>query len=180
MEKYTAIKERVDKYKEMLDKVTQWRTTWSKSLKTFILKEINKLIETTGLEATVLEEQKIKGLEAITIKLGSKKSGIYEMADATNERRDFFKEYGTLVYSQLFNGKVQVWMTYPFIEGLIEPRPPQLIGIYAPPEFNESLIISNIESFLKNLIEWEDFDDDDPNTPPKSQIGFGISPPEGE
>jgi len=66
MEKYTAIKERVDKYKQMLDQVTQWRTTWSKSLKKFILKEVNKLIETTGLAATVIEEKKIKGLEAIT------------------------------------------------------------------------------------------------------------------
>jgi len=71
-------------------------------------------------------------------------------------------------------------MTYPFIEGLIEPRPPQLIGIYAPPEFNEGLIVSNVEMFLKNLIEWEDFDDDDPTTPPKTQIGFGFHPPEGE
>lgn len=177
MEKYTAIKERVVKYKNMLDQVTDWRATWSKSLKKFILKEIKKLLEATGLEATINEEEKIKGLESISIKLGNKKSGIYEMAAEGNERKDFFKEYGTLVYSQLFNGKVQVWMTYPFIEGLIEPRPPQLIGIYAPPEFNESLIINHVETFLKDLTEWEDFDDDDnPNaTPPKTQIGFGAS-----
>lgn len=176
MEKYTAIKERVIKYKNMLDQVTQWRTTWSKTLKKFILKEVTNVLDATGLDATVSEEEKIKGLEGISIKLGSKKSGIYEMAEGGNERKDFFKEYGTLVYSQLFNGKVQVWMTYPFIEGLIEPRPPKLIGIYAPPEFNEDLIINNVETFLKDLIEWEDYDDDDPNMPPKTQIGFGVVP----
>jgi hypothetical protein len=177
MEKYTAIKERVVKYKNMLNQVAQWRSTWSKELKTFILTEVTKLLEATGLEATVNEEEKIKGLESITIMLGNKKSGIYEMAGDGNERKDFFKEYGTLVYSQLFNGKVQVWMTYPFIEGLIEPRPPKLIGIYAPPEFNEALIIGHVETFLKDLIEWEDFDDDDnPNAaPPKTQIGFAIN-----
>lgn len=177
MEKYTAIKERVVKYKNMLDQVSQWRATWSKNLKKFILKEVTKLLDATGLEATVNEEEKIKGLESITIMLGNKKSGIYEMAADGNERKDFFKEYGTLVYSQLFNGKVQVWMTFPFIEGLIEPRPPKLIGIYAPPEFNESLIIGHMEVFMKDLIEWEDFDDDDnPSAAaPKTQIGFGIT-----
>ena len=178
MEKYTAIKERVVKYKNMLESVTEWRATWSKSLKSFILDECGKLLENTGLDASIEEEEKIKGLESITIKLGNKKSGIYEMAGDGNERKDFFKEYGTMVYSQLFNGKVQVWMTYPFIEGLIEPRPPKLIGIYAPPEFNESLIIGHMEAFLKDLIEWEDFDDDDnPNAagaPPKTQIGFSM------
>lgn len=176
MEKYTAIKERVGKYKTMLDQVTKWRETWSKSLKKFILKEIDKLLDATDLIATVSEEEKIKGLEAITIRLGSKKSGIYAMADESNERKDFFKEYGTLVYSQLFNGKVQVWMTFPFIEGLVEPRPPKLIGIYAPPEFTEDLIVNNVETFLKDLIEWEDYDDDDPNTPQRpQQIGFGLT-----
>ncbi len=181
MEKYTAIKERVGKYKTMLDQVTKWRATWSKSLKKFILKEVKKLLDATDLVATVTEEEKIKGLEAITIRLGSKKSGIYEMADGGNERKDFFKEYGTLVYSQLFNGKVQAWMTFPFIEGLIEPRPPKLIGIYAPPEFNEDLIINNVETFLKDLIEWENYDDDDPNGQQRpQQIGFGMTAPEDE
>lgn len=181
MEKYTAIKERVGKYKTMLDQVTIWRETWSKTLKKFILKEVKKLLDATGLIATISEEEKIKGLEAITIRLGSKKSGIYAMADKGNERKDFFKEFGTLVYSQLFNGKVQVWMTFPFIEGLVEPRPPKLIGIYAPPEFTEDLIINNIETFLKDLIEWEDYDDDDPNMPQKpQQIGFGLTAPEDD
>lgn len=173
MEKYTAIKERVDKYKNMLDQVSIFRDTWSKSLKSNILKEIKKIIETTELEASISEEEEIKGLEAITIRLGNKKSGIYEKTKG-NERKDYFKEFGTLVYSQLFNGKVQVWMSFPFIEGLMEPRPPKLIGIYAPPEFNEGLILSNFEVFLKDLIEWEDYDDDDQEKMPKNKIGFGL------
>ncbi len=175
MEKYTAIKEKVEKYKHMLDKVLTWRTAWDDSLKKFILSELKKLLKTTDMEATFSEEEKIKGLESISIKLGNRKSGIYEIADG-NQRKDFFKEYGTMVYSQLFNGKVQVWMSYPFIEGLMEPRPPKLIGIYAPPEFNEDLIISNFESFLNGLIEWEDYDDDDPvSQTPQTQIGFGFN-----
>jgi len=175
MEKYTAIKEKVEKYKDMLNKVEEWRGTWDKSLKKFILTESKKLFDSTGLDASITEEEKLKGLESISIKLGNKKSGIYEAEDNLKDRKDFFKEYGTLVYSQLFNGKIQAWMTYPFIEGLMEPRPPKLIGIFAPPEFSEDLIVSNVESFLKDLIAWEDYDDDDPNSPPKAQIGFGAT-----
>lgn len=176
MEKYTAIKEKVEKYKQMLDKVVTWRAAWDDTLKKFIQKELKKLLTNTEMEATISEEEKIRGLESVSIKLGNRKSGIYELADG-NQRKDFFKEYGTLVYSQLFNGKVQAWMSYPFIEGLMEPRPPKLIGIFAPPEFNEQLIVENFESFLNGLIEWEDYDDDDPATPaPQAQIGFGFSP----
>lgn len=171
MEKYTAIKEKASKYKSLLNTVDVYRTQWNKKLKKFIIKESKAILAATEIEADVDDESTVHGLEAITIKFGMRKSGIYQKMDS-GEEKAIWKDYGALIFGQLFNGKVQVWMTYPILEGLMEPRPPKMIGIYAPPEFNEELVLSNIETFINELIAWEDYDDDVPSEK-SNAIGFG-------
>ena len=100
-------------------------------------------------------------------------SGISENVDGFT-KRTIIKDKGALMYSQLFNGKVQAWMTYPLIEGLMQPKPPMMIGIYAPGEFNEDLVLSNFDQFFKELIEWENYDDDQPGGVEVNRIGFGM------
>lgn len=172
MEKYTAIIEKANKYKGMLSQVETFRNEWSKKLKKFILKNLKDIVKATELDVEIDDEAQITGLGIVSMKMGVKKSGLYqEVSDS--EQKNFFKDFGTLNYSQLFNGKVQVWMTYPVIEGLMEPKPPKLVGIYAPPEFNEALVLGHFETFLKDLIEWEDYDDDEPQQAVINKIGFG-------
>ena len=67
-------------------------------------------------------------------------------------------------------------MTFPLIEGLMQPQPPKMIGIYTPPEFNEDLFLSNFDEFFKELINWENYDDDVPSQQ-LNKIGFGIAQP---
>lgn len=174
MEKYTALKARAESYKNMLDQVDVFRKEWSKSLKKFILKNVKEIANQTQLDFDIEEQDQITGLGIISLRMGVKKSGLYEEM-RKNEQKEFFKDFGTLNYSQLFNGKVQVWMTFPVIEGLMEPAGPKLLGIYGPPEFNEKLILTDFERFLKDLIEWEDYDDDEPPVAPQKKIGFGAS-----
>lgn len=171
MEKFTAIKEKASRYKSLLTTVDTYRTEWNKKLKKYIIKECKAILEATEIEADVDSESTVHGLEAITIKLGMRKSGIYQKMDS-GEEKAIWKDYGALIFGQLFNGKIQVWMTYPILEGLMEPRPPKMIGIYAPPEFNDGLVLSNVETFLNELIAWEDYDDDVPSEKANA-IGFG-------
>jgi len=175
MEKYTAIKEKASKYKQLLNTVDEYRSQWEKKLKKFIIKESKAILDATEIEADVDSESTVHGLEAITIKLGMRRSGIYQKMDS-GEKKAVWKDYGSLIFGQLFNGKVQVWMTYPILEGLMEPKPPRMIGIYAPPEFDEALVLSNIEFFLNELIAWEDYDDDKPSDKGNT-IGFGTAMP---
>lgn len=175
MEKYTAIKEKATKYKQLLNTVDEYRSEWAKKLKKFIIKESKAILDATEIDADVDSESTVHGLEAVTIKLGMRKSGIYQKMDS-GEKKAIWKDYGSLIFGQLFNGKVQVWMTYPILEGLMEPKPPRMIGIYAPPEFNPELVLSNIEFFLNELIAWEDYDDDKPGDKGNA-IGFGTSMP---
>ncbi|MFT4566894.1 MAG: hypothetical protein ACI9FN_001855 [Saprospiraceae bacterium] len=174
MEKYTAIKQRALKYKEMLQQVVGFRNTWEEGLKDFVKSNAEAVLKHTDTTAQIEIEERFENLESITISLGKSISGIAENVDE-NTKRNIVKDKGSLVYSQLFNGKVQAWMTYPIIEGLMQPKEPKMIGIYSPPEFNEDLILSNFDDFFKELIEWENYDDDQPGHA-VTRIGFGVNP----
>ena len=131
MEKFTAIKERASKYSAMLKHVIDYRNAWYNSLKDEIVKTAGEVLEHTGISASIDIEERFENLESITISLGKAVSGIAENVDDIT-KRNIIKDKGSLVYSQLFNGKVQVWITYPLIEGLMQPKPPKMLGIYRP------------------------------------------------
>ena len=173
MEKYTAIKNRAKKYTAMLNQVMEFRKAWGEGLKAFITDTTEKILEQTNVSGQIIVEERFENLESITISLGKSISGIAEYVDEET-KRNIIKDRGSLIYSQLFNGKVQAWMTYPVIEGLMQPKSPKLIGIYAPPEFEEDLILSNFDEFFKELIEWENYDDDLPDGKKITRIGFGL------
>lgn len=174
MEKYTALKERAKKYTDVLQQVVDFREAWGSSLKQEILDTIDKVLAQTGISANIEIEERFEHLESITVSLGKNISAISEKI-ADNTSRPIVKDMGAMVYSQLFNGKVQCWMTYPLIEGLMQPKQPKMIGIYAPAEFNEELILGNFDSFFKELIEWENYDDDQPGAEATTRIGFGMA-----
>ncbi|MBK9017099.1 MAG: hypothetical protein IPM82_25265 [Saprospiraceae bacterium] len=76
---------------------------------------------------------KWKNLEAVVLSLGTVKSGMYQKIEQGIEM-PLVKQSGSLIYQQLFNGKVIVLIQYPFIENYGEPRPPKTIAIYRPEE----------------------------------------------
>lgn len=173
MKKFTAIKERAQKYSDMLKHVIDYRNAWYSDLKSQIVKTAEEILEHTNISATVEIEERFENLESITISLGKTVSGIAENVDDIT-KRNIIKDKGSLIYSQLFNGKVQAWMTYPLIEGLMQPKPPKMLGIYRPDEFNEGLLLGNFDEFFKELIEWENYDDDQPGNEGQNRIGFGF------
>lgn len=176
MEKYTAIRKRASKYAQILQQVLDFRADWEKKLKDYIVKTSTEVLKHADIDAKINIEEQYENLESIGISLGKHVSGISEVIDE-NTNRTIIKDRGSLMYSQLFNGKVQCWMTYPLIEGLMQPKQPMLIGIYAPSEFDEDLILSNFDTFFKELIEWENYDDDQPGQQNQvNRIGFGHSP----
>lgn len=172
MEKYTALKERASKYHNILQQVVDYRGAWADNLKEFIKNKAQSILDHTDISAQIEIEERFENLESITISLGKSVSGIAE--NVSGAKRTIIKDKGALIYSQLFNGKVQAWMTYPLIEGLMQPKQPKMIGIYGPPEFDEKLIMSNFDDFFKELIEWENYDDDQPGQT-TNRIGFGVT-----
>ena len=62
---------------------------------------------------------------------------------------------------------------YPYIEGYGQPKPPLNIEILRPEEFKSEFLLRYTEQFLKEVIDWEDFDDDIPEKMGMNPIGFG-------
>ena len=138
-----------------------------------IVDKLNKIIDETKLSAYVEVKDDIENLEVINFSLGTEVSGIAEKLPGNKSKRPFIKSNGSLIFQQLFNGKVMMMIMYPFIEGYGQPKPPLTLEILRPEEFKEEFVFNYVEKFMQEVIEWEDFDDDVPNKMGMNPIGFG-------
>ncbi len=164
------IQNKVNQYHQILENTEQYRRDWHDSLKNAITSQLEYIVVETGLKAKVEAKNDLLHMEAIVLSLGHVESGISEMIG--DAKRELIKSNGMLIYQQLFNGKVMITVVYPFIEGLGQPRPPKNLEIMRPDELKNPFIVRHVEEFLKEIIGWEDYDDDVPQP-----IGFHMDLP---
>ncbi len=164
------LKRKVATYKEVVANTRAYRDIWKESLREKILTLLNTMIEGCELDATVEVKEGMENLEAIVLSLGDVKSGMWQEINS-NIKRHLIKHNGSLIYQQLFNGKIIVLINYPFIENYGQPRPPKTIGIYRPEEMKEPFFVRHMEEFINDITNWEDYDDDEPS----KKIGFDIN-----
>ena len=162
---FSNIRHKVTQYQKILDNTNSYRKEWSDKTKHMIQSTLEAVLKETGLHAKVETKDDLTNLAGIALSLGQEPSGISEkVGDA---ERPFIKSSGMLIYQQLFNGKIMISIVYPFIENLGQPKQPKMIEILRPEEFKPPFILRHVEEFLKEIINWEDYDDDVPQA-----IGF--------
>jgi hypothetical protein len=164
------LKRKVATYKEVVANTRAYRDVWKESLHDKILEILKGMVDNCSLEATVETKSGMENLEAIVLSLGDVKSGMWQEINS-NIKRHLIKHNGSLIYQQLFNGKIIVLINYPFIENYGQPRPPKTIGIYRPEELKEPFFVRHMEEFISDITNWEDYDDDEPS----KRIGFDIN-----
>lgn len=168
------IKQKVKKYQEILENTIQYRKDWDEYLKDLIVDTLEYIAQETGLAASVEVQDNVENMELIVFNLGRSTSGISEKVDDTL-KRPMIKSNGALIFQQLFNGKILVLVSVPHIEGYGEPRPPKTVEILRPDELKKPFIYRHMEIFLKDVTEWEDYDDDAPQQKSAfSPIGFNM------
>jgi hypothetical protein len=168
----TALKSKVEKYIQVKKNTFDYRDQWNNETRDLIKTTLQKVIDDTDLDAEIEIKDSVENLEVIIMNLGRMKSGIREKLDG-DESRSVVRNNGMLVYQQLFNGKIVVLIVQPFLEGYGEPQQPKSLEIVRPSELNEGFIIRHVEEFLKDLVAWEDYDDDQPVG--KHPIGFSTN-----
>ena len=173
---YQNLINKTKQYNSILNNTKKYRKAWNDGLKDMIAKTLESIIEETKLNAYVEIKDDIENLEVITLSLGTEVSGIAERLPGNKVKRPFIKSSGSLIFQQLFNGKVMMMILYPYIEGYGQPKPPQTLEILRPEEFKSEFILRYAEQFMKEIIEWEDFDDDVPEKMGINPIGFGVHP----
>jgi hypothetical protein len=164
------LKRRAQQYKEVLQNTISYRKTWGDGFRDFIKAQLEALVQAIELQATVEVRADVENLGAVVLNLGDVKSGMYQHLGADIERH-LIKHNGSLIYQQLFNGKIIVLIQYPYIENYGQPRPPHTVAIYRPEELQEPFFIRHVDEFLSEIMKWEDFDDDEPN----KRIGFNFN-----
>jgi hypothetical protein len=169
---YHNLQQRVGRYHEVLNNTTSYRAAWQDGLRQEITDFLTRTTGATGLKGKVEVRADIQNLEAVVLNLGVGQSGLGESV-GEGVHRDLIKQHGSLVYQQLFNGKVLVLINYPFIEKYGQPQPPKTIAIYRPEELKEAFMLRHVETFVTEITNWEDYDDDAPE--PNQRIGFKLN-----
>ncbi|MCB0657474.1 MAG: hypothetical protein KDC57_15115 [Saprospiraceae bacterium] len=169
MDVYTNLLSKVQNYKAILAKTEHYRAAWSGGLKPLLLQTLTEINQRCALNAEISEMDELVNIGLVQFSLGTEASGIAARIN-NNLQQPLIKSKGSLIYQQLFNGKVLVMIQYPHIEGFGDPRVPKTIAIYRPEEIKEPFIIRHMEEFLQEIIGWEDYDDDEP-----AKIGYHMS-----
>ncbi|MEZ4910741.1 MAG: hypothetical protein R2774_07750 [Saprospiraceae bacterium] len=161
---------KVNKYTSVLSNTITYRKLWVDEVKPLIVSTLEEIITSIQLPKVKIDiRSEVENLEAIVLDLGNTSSGLSQNYENTDVKRIMIKSNGSLIYQQLFNGKIMVMIVNPHIEGYGEQKPPVIIEILRPDELNVPFIIRHMENFIKAITEWEDYDDDEPQ---KNVIGF--------
>ncbi|MCR9098948.1 MAG: hypothetical protein NXI25_03290 [bacterium] len=169
-----TLKRKVQQYEEVLQNTKAYREKWKTETCKQIQDTLQDMLEATGFAARLEHRSDVENLEAVVLTLGQSKSGMYQQV-SEDVQRHLIKHNGSLVYQQLFNGKIIVLINYPFIENYGQPRPPKTIAIYRPEELKEPYFLRHMEEFLQEITNWEDYDDDEPNKRIGFQLNFGAN-----
>lgn len=167
-----SLQRKVERYKELLQNTLRYREMWQTSLKQVIVDQIDNLSKSSNLGGTIEVRSDIANLEAVVFSLGNVESGLSEPVGG-GLQRGLIKQNGSLVYQQLFNGKILVLINFPYIEKYGQPQPPKTIAIYRPEELKEPYFLRHLETFVSDISAWEDYDDDMPE--PNQRIGFKMN-----
>lgn len=164
---YFALQRKVQEYKTIIANTEKFREEWKSTLRDRIVKTLKEISKAVELDAFIEVQAPVLNLEAVVLTLGVEKSGLAQRIDS-HIKRDFIKQRGSLIYQQLFNGKIIVLINYPFIESYGQPREPKTIAIYRPEELQSDFFLRHLEDFMSEITQWEDYDDDQP----AKKIGF--------
>ena len=167
------LKKRTEMYHGILQNTIAYRKVWVSELREMIKDSLTHMAKLVGLKGEVQTHAKMDNLEAIQFSMGSALSGMTEEV-AKNVHRTLIKHNGSLIYQQLFNGKIMVVINFPYIEGYGQPAPPRTLAIYRPEEIKLPYLIRHMEEFVQSISDWEDFDDDQPRQSNQA-IGFKLN-----
>ena len=167
---FESLKEKVTHYQEILQNTLSYRKKWKDTLSKEIEHFLQKAVSEAGIPGKVERRGNMENLEAVLLTLGTVKSGMYEVVGEEIQRH-LIKQNGALIYQQMFNGKIMVMVHYPFIESLGQPSKPRMLGIYRPKELSKQSYLSHLEKFMHDMVQWEDYDDDEPN----QRIGYRLN-----
>lgn len=152
--KYEGLVPFINKFNDENAAVKIRRNLWNSEIKSLIGNSFNNFIRCFDLPCHVAFDTYLLNQEAIYLAFNDAETGI--ILKSNNQM--MIQSGGGLVYHQLANGKVSVTFLLPYIEGIKgEKGAKKEIGIFKPEFIDENHVLTQIELFFKEILEWECF-----------------------
>lgn len=151
--KIEHLEERINDYKISIQTVVEKKIYWETNTKKLLLKTLNSVVKQYDIGWRVQELSWINTNEAINITFDSFPPDLIEK---TNQLPTYqFIQGGALVFSQSYNGDINVFMLFPLPDLVTENESDTDLSTYSPHKLTEKIIFEKIDEFLKKMIEWE-------------------------
>ena len=112
------IKKLSEKYKKELEKTGSRRKDWNDSVRENIYNSLENIRKIVDLKWYAGKNEIVINHQSVYLSFDKTNSGIVIKSDRSSEAK--IRHGGYLCYSQIVNGKVVVWISYPFVEDLQE------------------------------------------------------------
>ncbi len=151
--KIEYLEERINDYKASIESVIEKKIHWKTKAKVFLTKTLNGLVKNHDIGWRVQELNWIGASDAVNITFDSFPS---ELIEKINQIPNYqFIQGGALVFSESYNGNVQITILFPLVDHSSIEDSTKELGIYSPFEITEKLIVEMVDEFLKEIINWE-------------------------
>lgn len=148
-----SIQEKAEQLRQTWEQIAHWRKTWTERTKPLIINTLEAIQQATPLDWYVGRNEQTQNLEAVYLSLNESESGIVERAD--EGLIPLAKQGGYICFSQLLNGIVQVWVSFPTIDKILEQQPDTPLANFTPDDIDEKVVVECVEKFLEVLMIWE-------------------------
>jgi hypothetical protein len=149
------LEERVNDYKASIKTVVEKKIYWKTNTRNLLLKVLTAIVKQHDIGWRVQELSWINTNEAVNITFDSFPPDLIEK---TNQIPTYqFIQGGALVFSQSYNGDVNVFVVYPVsdLNDSGNNSGDADVSIYTPQEITEKVIVEEVDDFLKKMIAWE-------------------------
>lgn len=146
------IKAAFEEYCGVVSQVEERHTHWNTSTKQEIFRVLSSISgDLKPLKA--VQEGSIRNFD--TVCLGFPPTPTSIVLREGNGAKGLTRFGGYLFYSQVFNGRILVGISYPYVEQLQDPSPNKGIALLDPTEITEQKILEHVNIFLREITEAE-------------------------
>jgi len=151
----TGIINKFNDLNNALGQIEENRKLWESEKKDLIGNTLAEIINTSNLKGfTAFNDDAYKNHENVIFSRNDSRSGIV-LTSSDGGFKSFIKEGGSLIFSQVYNGNIDVIMTLPHIEDIIPASDPIKLGVLNPKDITEDSICNYVERFIEELRDWE-------------------------
>lgn len=166
------IKTALEEYCHVIEAVKQRQNDWNTSTKAEIVRVLSSISDDLK-PLKVVEDGSPRNFDTVCLGFPPSRTNIVLRQGAGAKGLTRFGGY--LSYSQVFNGKILVGISYPYVEDLQDATPNKGLALLDPSEITEEMILEHVDTFLREITEAEKTISMSDQLQRKRRIGFAAS-----